>query len=280
MQKTGGHTMALVTTVNAGIIHSGGRAIVVDTLFGPQHAAPLREALKEAGLAEQFVFNTHYHSDHTFGNCAFACPVISSAACSDRMQANLEGAWNKQGIQKWLEANPQAPRDFAIKPPDLTFSDVLTVYMSGLPVRMQLFGGHTAGSSIAVVERDGVIFAGDLLFIGRYPFVGDASITGWCAALRRLLEVAAGYKAVIPGHGPILWDDAIPQEVGKLLSFFERCLDAASSLAGKGASREEALESRAFPVIDADQPQAEERLRVCIAKVYDEVLSWGKRQEA
>ena len=277
MEKTGEHTMALVTGVNAGIIDSGGRAMVVDTLFGPQFVAPLKGALAEGGLVAQYVFNTHYHSDHTFGNCAFDCPVVASTLCSEKMRANLAGPWSKDGIQKWLEANPQAPTDFSIKPPDLAFSSALTVYLGDLQVKMELFDGHTPGSSIAVIEQDGVIFAGDLLFIGRYPFVGDGKIARWCTALRRLLEVAAGYRAVVPGHGPILWDDAIPREAGKLLSFFEGCLDVASSLVDKGVPREEALASPAFPALQTDQPQAGERRKVCIARVYDEVLSWGKR---
>ena len=277
MQKTGEHTMALVTGVNAGIVHSGGRAIVVDTLFGPQFTVPLKQALAEGGLAEQYVFNTHYHSDHTFGNCGFDCPVVASAPCSEKMRGNLEGPWSKEGIRKWLDANPAAPRDFSIKLPDLAFSDGLTVYLGELPVKMELFDGHTPGSSITVIEQDGVIFAGDLLFIGRYPFVGDGRVARWCSALRRLLEMAAGYRAVVPGHGPILWDDAIGREVGKLLSFFEGCLDAASSLRDRGVPREEALKSPAFPALETDQPQAEERRQVCIARVYDEVLSWGRR---
>ncbi len=277
MEKTGEHTLALVTGVNAGIIQSGGRAIVVDTLFGPQSVAPLKEALAEGSVAAQYVFNTHYHSDHTFGNCAFDCPVLASAPCSEKMRANLAGAWSKEGIRKWLEANPQAPEDLYIKLPDLAFSSGLTVYLGDLPVKMELFDGHTPGSSIAVIERDGVIFAGDLLFIGRYPFVGDGKIARWCGALRRLLEVAAGYRAVVPGHGPVLWDDAIPREVGKLLSFFEGCLDAASCLVDKGMPRDEAIGSPAFPAIETDQPQAGERRKVCIGRVYDEVLAWGKR---
>jgi glyoxylase-like metal-dependent hydrolase (beta-lactamase superfamily II) len=45
-----------------------------------------------------------------------------------------------------------------------------------------------------------VLFAGDLLFAGRIPFVGNADSRGWLAAMSKMIAVNA--LVVIPGHGP------------------------------------------------------------------------------
>jgi glyoxylase-like metal-dependent hydrolase (beta-lactamase superfamily II) len=45
-----------------------------------------------------------------------------------------------------------------------------------------------------------VLFAGDLVFRGRIPFVGQADSRQWIAALEGLLALDPGI--VVPGHGP------------------------------------------------------------------------------
>jgi glyoxylase-like metal-dependent hydrolase (beta-lactamase superfamily II) len=44
-----------------------------------------------------------------------------------------------------------------------------------------------------------VLYAGDLVFRGRVPFVGDADSRAWIAALDKL--IALDPKILVPGHG-------------------------------------------------------------------------------
>jgi glyoxylase-like metal-dependent hydrolase (beta-lactamase superfamily II) len=46
-----------------------------------------------------------------------------------------------------------------------------------------------------------VLFAGDLVFRSRIPYVGQADSRHWIVALERLLSFDAG--VVVPGHGPL-----------------------------------------------------------------------------
>jgi glyoxylase-like metal-dependent hydrolase (beta-lactamase superfamily II) len=50
------------------------------------------------------------------------------------------------------------------------------------------------------VVQDRVLFAGDLVFAGRVPFVGTADSKGWLAAMPKL--IALHPVVAIPGHGP------------------------------------------------------------------------------
>jgi glyoxylase-like metal-dependent hydrolase (beta-lactamase superfamily II) len=49
------------------------------------------------------------------------------------------------------------------------------------------------------VPSEKVLYAGDLFFNGRLPFVGQANSRQWILSLERLLAFDA--KAVVPGHG-------------------------------------------------------------------------------
>ena len=275
--RIGEHTIMFSTRVNAGLIHDKGYAIVVDTLLGPAEAQQIKEAVEAEGVSVDYVFNTHYHSDHTFGNCVFDAPVVTSDADGDIMRRNLDGAWSAEALKNWAKANPGTPEDFRVVVPSLTFSDAMTVYAGDLACRLQAYAGHTPGSAIAAVEADGIIFAGDLLFIGRYPYIGDGNISRWCGALRRLLRLAECAKAVVPGHGPLLFGPTIRIEITKLLTFFEDNLAVASALVAKGVSREEAVRRPEFPRLVTDVPTPQEREIAGIQKFYDEAMSWGKR---
>jgi glyoxylase-like metal-dependent hydrolase (beta-lactamase superfamily II) len=50
------------------------------------------------------------------------------------------------------------------------------------------------------VPAEGVLFAGDLVFRGRVPYVGEGDSRRWIASLDRLLELPV--KVIVPGHGP------------------------------------------------------------------------------
>jgi glyoxylase-like metal-dependent hydrolase (beta-lactamase superfamily II) len=45
-----------------------------------------------------------------------------------------------------------------------------------------------------------VLFVGDLMFTGRIPFVADADVKSWIAAIDRLLKFQP--RVVVGGHGP------------------------------------------------------------------------------
>ncbi len=50
-----------------------------------------------------------------------------------------------------------------------------------------------------LVEEDGVVFAGDTIYAGRLPFVGNADTALWLQAIERLLKIPA--RVLVPGHG-------------------------------------------------------------------------------
>lgn len=62
-------------------------------------------------------------------------------------------------------------------------------------------GGHTPGSSVALIPQNGILLIGDLIFEGRYPFLATANILRLIDALNWLPNLGA--RMIIPGHGEI-----------------------------------------------------------------------------
>jgi glyoxylase-like metal-dependent hydrolase (beta-lactamase superfamily II) len=60
-------------------------------------------------------------------------------------------------------------------------------------------GAHSPDDIMLAVDDDKMLFAGDLFFTGRIPFVGSADSKVWLGALDDMLKIAPA--VVVPGHG-------------------------------------------------------------------------------
>jgi glyoxylase-like metal-dependent hydrolase (beta-lactamase superfamily II) len=65
----------------------------------------------------------------------------------------------------------------------------------------ELGPAHTDGDAIVHVPDAGVVFTGDILFIGGTPIVWAGPFSNWVAACDRIVELGA--STLVPGHGPV-----------------------------------------------------------------------------
>jgi glyoxylase-like metal-dependent hydrolase (beta-lactamase superfamily II) len=65
-------------------------------------------------------------------------------------------------------------------------------------------GAHAPEDLMLFVKEDRLLFAGDLLYAGRVPFVGNADSANWLRAMDKLIALDA--QVVVPGHGPATRD--------------------------------------------------------------------------
>ena len=66
---------------------------------------------------------------------------------------------------------------------------------------------HTTEDLIVHDESTGILFAGDVVFRGRIPYVGNADSRRWVSALDRMLQLRPAM--LVPGHGPVSRQPAI-----------------------------------------------------------------------
>jgi Metallo-beta-lactamase superfamily. len=60
---------------------------------------------------------------------------------------------------------------------------------------------RTAGSILARVREDDVLFSGDILFTNYHVTMIDGDVANWCQVLRNLQGTAP--LTIAPGHGPL-----------------------------------------------------------------------------
>jgi cyclase len=262
--------------VNSGFVAGGEGALAVDAMNYPADGARLRDFVARSSPAPLVgLVNTHHHADHTFGNQAFGCAVIASEETRRIMAGQLEGEWSPLAIAE-AAAQPgrEGWRGLVIRLPAIAFEQRLTVHLGRAPgggperrAELELTRGHTTGHATVFLPEEGVLFGGDLFFVGRYPFIRQGSSPAWIAALERI--IALGPELLIPGHGPVCDGTRARAEAEGTIAYFRETVAMIKDLKGRGLGREEILgRADEFP---RRAGEGYERLhRVNLERLYDE----------
>src|SRR5512137_566711 len=74
--------------VTAGVVAGPQWAVLIDTLALPEESLSIREFIeREVGVEVRYIINTHYHADHTWGNCFFpGAIVIANELCRKNLE--------------------------------------------------------------------------------------------------------------------------------------------------------------------------------------------------
>ncbi len=188
---------------NAAFVVTGDGVVVVDALGSPALAAELIAAIgriTRQPIRELIV--THYHADHIYGLQAFKAAgaritahrlgqaYLQSETAALRLQAS------RQDLAPWIDAQTR------VVAADRWIDGPLRFTLGGVDFVVQPAGpAHTPEDLVLVLPQQGVLIAGDVVFRGRVPFVGQADSGQWIAALSKLLDYHA--RVIVPGHGPV-----------------------------------------------------------------------------
>jgi glyoxylase-like metal-dependent hydrolase (beta-lactamase superfamily II) len=224
---------------------------LVDTLFDLPLTREMLDAMKpitdRAPITDALI--THSNGDHTHGNELLdrSVRVIAAKGTAEEIAHGM--APEMLVMAQTADLGPVAtpylrerfgPFDFSgitLRNADQTFDDQLTIDVGGREVRLLNLGpAHTAADSVVHVPDAGVLFAGDLLFIGCTPIVWAGPIANWVAACDAMIALDAA--TVVPGHGPITDPDGIRAVRGYLV----HVADQAKAAYRKGLSFVEAAD--------------------------------------
>jgi cyclase len=253
--RIGSHVTAFIRPVegvNAGLIHTPNGMILIDTTSSPAEIKALLGAV-DANLEEvRLVINTHFHTDHTWGNQVFTCPILAHHSCQERMQSELKNEWSPEALQAYLsgqeKVDPKKADDFrrvlkdlSITLPSQVFEEKFEGELGGLNYEVIHLGGHTPDLSVVWLPDRRVLYASDLIFQGRYPYIFDADIPVWIARLSHLMEFDA--LAIIPGHG-VMCGEA---EITALRDYLQETWDLTHEHIRQGHSPDETAADPAYP---------------------------------
>ncbi|MGK5550148.1 fumarylacetoacetate hydrolase family protein [Actinomadura kijaniata] len=234
---------------NAGLVAGEDASLLVDTLFDLRLTAEMLGAMRRVTGRRPITraVLTHANGDHTHGNQLLderVQIIAAEATCAEmRHEMPPEMLTAAQVVDIGPATSYFRERfgafDFSgirLRLPDLTYDGELTLDVGGREVRvMDLGPAHTGADSVVHVPDAGVLFAGDLLFVGCTPIVWSGPISRWIAACDRMLATGAG--TIVPGHGPVTDPDGIRAVRGYLTHVVEQA-DAAHA---RGLSFAEAV---------------------------------------
>lgn len=190
---------------NAGFVVTPAGVIVFDALATPALGNAMLNAIsKVTSQPVKTIIVSHYHADHFYGLQSLAAggaqvwahEHAQGTLRSDLTQARL--VERRSSLAPWVDQHTR------LRPADRWLSlgptKVLRFMLGGMRFAVIDAGGaHSPEDLMLLVEDEGVLFAGDLFFTGRLPFVGEADSKAWLLALDKI--TAIGPNVVIPGHG-------------------------------------------------------------------------------
>ena len=207
---------------------------VIDANF-PDGAADVVAAIrKTTNKPIRYVFDTHHHGDHAYGNSVFfkeGATVVAQANCARLMREFGPAEFEEAG------KGPTGRKDVAssfLKTPGIVFDDRLVLDDGKQRVEFLFMGhAHTAGDAVAWLPKHGILCTGDACVNGAYNFMGHADSGSWVKALEKMADLKP--KMVCPGHGPVAGADLIQKQKRYFVDLREEV--------GKGVKQSQDLKS-------------------------------------
>jgi cyclase len=198
--------------VTAGAVIGPNWAVLIDTLSTPEEALSIRDFIEqELEVPVRYIINTHYHADHSWGNCFFpGTTVISHSLCRQWLI--------ERGMPSLEEVKKQnaAFRQVKIILPHITFNDDnLNLRVGKKNLILIPLPGHSADNLGVLVEEDRVLFAGDSFM--PMPYVVDGDIDDMVSSYKKIGKM--GLENVIQGHGDIVLRGEIEGSVKENLAY-------------------------------------------------------------
>jgi cyclase len=257
---------------NAGAVETPDGLTAIDAQQTRPLGRKFRDAIERAtGLPVVRLIDTHFHLDHTAGNVAFAdVPIVAHDMTLQSMRRYLGAADGNRWVvtdpsvklrlffgsnildlvpagdplEAWFQARLSGPDYGAIEllAPSDTFADQVLFPCANDTLRAEYWGpAHCNGDLIVYLPRQKIAFLGDLLFDGRFPWLGDCDLDGWIDRLDRVISL--DIDTVVPGHGGM----STLKEVAVFRDLLCALRGAASRAVSAGFSEEATVREVALP---------------------------------
>lgn len=224
-----------ISWANAGFINRG-RGLVYDTFFDLFHAQEMKDVYTTlSGNANPaYVVNSHYNSDHAWGNKVFkeSCIIQHKNAAQERLTENI--TWYDALIKRGKDS-PQSTvgeRYFAAQfegfdltgvewiEPDIEINDDIEIRLGDTVVEvLNVAPSHSNSDVLLWMPKDGVLFAGDVVFNGCTAY-SEAGIHNWVKVLDRIINEIRP-KVVVPGHGAICGVEFVKEQRDYLMNILD-----------------------------------------------------------
>jgi glyoxylase-like metal-dependent hydrolase (beta-lactamase superfamily II) len=175
--------------------------IVVDANFPSGARNAMADAKRISSKPVKYVFDTHHHGDHLYGNLLWAqagATTLAFKGVADELKRLEPARWQAAAKSRKdvAELNREGP-----DPPKQDINEQMFVLNDGSrKVEFRHFGwAHTRGDGFVYLPKEQVLCTGDAVVNGPYNATMDANLGNWPAVLAAADKLKVKY--VLPGHG-------------------------------------------------------------------------------
>src|SRR5690242_5825915 len=175
--------------------------IIVDANFPSGAKVAMADAKRVSSKPVKYVFDTHHHGDHLYGN-----PIWTQAGATTLAFPGVAQELKRLEPQRWAdtaktrkdvaELNREGP-----EPPKQEIKEPLFVLNDGSrKVEFRHFGwAHTRGDGFVYLPKEQVLCTGDAVVNGPFNYTADGNVANWPNVVRSAAKLKVKY--VLPGHG-------------------------------------------------------------------------------
>ena len=211
---------------NAGFVVTPAGVVVFDALATPALGKAMLDAIqKVTSQPIKIIIISHYHADHFYGLQSLAAGGAAIWAHQNAKATLHSDVTHRRLVERRLSLAPWVNAETrlvaATRWLDPCLEKVVKFTLGGVRFAViDVAGAHSPEDVMLLVEDERVLFAGDLFFTGRVPFVGEADSKAW---LRMLDKIGVSAPAVvIPGHGAASTDPQADLELTRSYLTFLR----------------------------------------------------------
>lgn len=175
--------------------------IVVDANFPSGARLAMEAAKKVSSKPVKYVFDTHHHGDHAYGN-----PVWTQAGATTLAYKGVTEEMNRYEPKRWLQTAKQRKDVADLHLPDAerpkkTFATSPFILKDETrEVQFHFFGwAHTRGDGFVYLPKEKIICTGDAVANGPYNYTADGNIGNWPKVIQAAEKLDVVH--VLPGHG-------------------------------------------------------------------------------
>ena len=175
--------------------------IVVDANFPSGAEACMADIKKTSKKPVKYVFDTHHHGDHAYGNpfwTKLGATTLAYVGVAEEMKRYEPAGWQSAAKTR---KDVAALNLSTAEPPKQTFKEKQFVLEdSSRRVEFHFFGwAHTRGDGFVYLPKEAILCTGDAIVNGPFNYLGHANSANW----PNVIDQAKNLKAstILPGHG-------------------------------------------------------------------------------
>src|SRR5436190_16991316 len=160
--------------------------IVVDANFPSGARGALADTKRLSSKPVKYVFDTHHHGDHLYGNPVWTqagATTLAFKGVADELKRLEPARWQSTAKQRKdvAELNRDGP-----EPPKQDLNEPRFVLSDGSrKVEFRHYGwAHTRGDGFVYLPKEQVLCTGDAVVNGTHNFTGDANIANWPSVIQ------------------------------------------------------------------------------------------------